>query len=441
MKIAVIRVSMFEGKSHDAMKPLIFPILAGLTPSEHEMTFYDDRIEPLPETIHADLIALSGDTFSAKRSYILARRYRRAGAVVAIGGFHATVCPEECGRYCDAVMVGDAEDTWPALLTDVQAGCPKKQYISSSAEPFGAIDHNHHAFDGKRYAPLGVVQFSRGCKFHCDFCSIKTMYPKAVRQKHLDTIIGEIKSMREKLLFFIDDNLFLDEESAIRLFEAMKPLKKKWACQISMDVANNDRLLSVMKQSGCFLVLIGFESLNRKNLEQMNKKANLRTESYEQAIQNIYRHGLLIYATFVLGYDYDTPETVRQTMEFALEHKFAVANFNPLIPMPGTTLYKRLEQEGRLLHPAWWLSNTCHYGDTVYEPKGMSPEELRSACMEARFRYYSPGGIWKRWLGNRLHWRFGNLIVYLLINLISRSEIHRKQGRLLGGILHETDTD
>ena len=160
MKITLIRVSMFEGKSHDAMKPLIFPIIADLTPKEHQIDFYDERIQELPDKLSSDIIALSADTFSAKRSYILARKYKTENNIIVIGGFHATILPEECLEYADAVMVGDAEDTWPRLLDDYESGNLQKKYITDYQASLKYIPSNHPAYEGKKYQRIGTIQFS-----------------------------------------------------------------------------------------------------------------------------------------------------------------------------------------------------------------------------------------------------------------------------------------
>jgi len=441
MQITIIRVGMYRQKSSDAMKPLIFPILAQLSPPGTELSFLDDRVENVPDKLEADIIVLSVETFAAKRAYLLAKQLKHRGNTIVMGGYHPTALPEEALRFCDVVLVGDAEDTFPQFLRDYRQGRVNRIYRSSGKVPMEPVDSGHPAFSGKKYVPLGVAQFSRGCKFRCDFCSVKTMYSGTVRQKSMEDFVWELKNAREKFFFFLDDNIFLDEQSAIRLFEAIRPLKKRWACQISMDVAFNDRLLQAMRRSGCVLVLIGFESLDSENLRQMNKAANLRAGDYDRAIENIYRHRLMIYATFVLGYDKDTPETIRNTLAFAQRHSFALANFNPLIPMPGTPLYRRLEEENRLVYRCWWLDNRYCYGDTAFYPRGMTPEELKESCREVRFRYYSMGCILKRLFKNRLHHSPGRLALYLAANLISAREIHKKQGRRLGGYLDEADTD
>ena len=432
MKVTLIKVSMMEGKSYDALKPLVFAIFDAITPEDVEMRYIDDRIEDLPEVMDSDIIALSVETFAAGRAYRLARKYKTPHNHIVMGGFHPTALPEEALCYCDTVLVGDAEDTWPQFLSDYTKGQPKSRYDSTHRECLRPIQFNSPVYDGKKYLPLGLVQFSRGCKFNCDFCSVSSFYRCKVRQKPTQDIVAEIRGIREKLLFFIDDNLFLDEASALALFEAIAPLKKKWACQISMDVAANDTLLSAMKDSGCFLVLMGFESLNHENLTLMNKVANLRVSAYETAIANIYRHGLMIWGTFVLGYDHDRPEDIEATMEFAAKHGFAAGHFNPLIPLPGTKLYDRLEAEGRLLYPRWWLKEDYRYGDTVFLPGGMTPEELQSGCKNARFRFNSYSNIFKRLFSCKANRKPFNALVFLALNLVSRKEIHRKQGKALG---------
>lgn len=433
MKVSLIKVSMFGDKSFDAMKPLLFAVFDAITPTDVQMEYIDERIESLPETIDSDVIALSVETFAARRAYDIAQKYKNQHNHIVMGGFHPSAVPDEALEFCDTVLVGDAEDTWPIFLADFRAGTAKQIYISENKCPMAKINANSPVFRGKKYGPIGLVQFSRGCKFHCDFCSVSAFYRCKVRQKPTETIVEEIQKLKEKILLFIDDNIFLDEASAIELFEAIKPLKKRWACQISMDVAMNDNLLRVMKESGCILVMIGFESLNPDNLKIMRKSANLQLETYEKAIQNIYKHGLMIYASFVLGYDHDTKESIEETLRFAIKHNFATAGFNPLIPMPDTSLYARLKAQNKLIGDKWWLERGYRYGDTVYQPEQMTAVDLQEGCRNARYEFNSGKSILKRLFCNKLHWNPLNAFVFIALNLITRKEIHRKQGQILGG--------
>lgn len=438
MKITFIRLNMFEHISSDAMKPLLFGIIKSLTPSEFEIEFIDERAEKLPEKINSDIIAFSVETYTAKRAYILSKKYKTDKNIIVMGGFHACVMPDEILNYADAVIIGDAEDTWGNFLADCVVGKPRKKYISNEEMPLEIFRDDPSAYKHKYYG-IGVYQISRGCKFNCDFCSIKTMY-KCVRRKSEDIVFEELKNAKEKVIFFVDDNLFYDKLSAIRLFRKIAPLKKKWACQISINAARDDELLTEMKKAGCFLVLMGFESLNPESLSEMNKTANTRAD-YEDVIRRIYKHKLLIYGTFVLGCDGDKPDVFDRTFEFAVKNKIAVTNFNPLIPMPGTGVYKRMEQEGRLLYKKWWLSDKYRYGETAYMPKNMTPQQLRDGCLKMRTDFYSAGCVIRRLFSNPINFIPLNLFVFVLANIISHKEIHKKQGQLLGGILNETDVD
>ena len=438
MKIAVIRLNMFEHISSDAMKPILFGILKGLTPERFQIDFFDERTDKLPAHIDADVIAFSVETFTAKRAYIMARKYRTPTNIIAMGGFHASVMAKEMLRYADTVLVGDAEGIWKQFLSDCEKGKPQRKYFADESTPLTALFD-----DGKtyrhRYYGIGVHQLSRGCKFNCGFCSIKTMY-KCVRRKPVDMIVRELSAAREKIIFFADDNIFYDRQSAVELFRALIPLKKKWACQISMDAARDDELLMLMKKSGCFLVLMGFESLSRESLAEMHKAANLASD-YDALIQNIYRHGLLLYGTFVLGCDGDRADVFEKTYEFAVRNKIAVTNFNPLIPMPGTEVYDRMEREGRLRYRKWWLSDKYRYGETAFVPKHMTPEDLQNGCLKMRTDFYSLRCIFKRLFGNKYNFLPLNLFVFMAANLISGKEIKKKQGQMLGGVLGEADAD
>jgi len=213
------------------------------------------------------------------------------------------------------------------------------------------------------------------------------------------------------------------------------PLHKKWICQISIDAANDTDMLKLMKQSGCIMVLIGFESLDINNLKLMKKGANIKNIDYKKIISNIYDCNLMIYGTFVIGYDFDTVESVKDTVKFAIDNRFAIANFNPLMPMPGTALYERLKSENRLLHERWWLDESYKYGDAMLRPRNLTPSELTEGCKNARFEFNSYKNIFKRlFLGRKANANsIENMAIFLLSNLISRKEIMAKQGKELGG--------
>jgi radical SAM superfamily enzyme YgiQ (UPF0313 family) len=427
MKIAFIRPGMFGKKSRDAMMPLVFSIIKPLTKAPIE--FYDEKIEALPENLDANVVAMTVDTFSARRAYFLAEKYKRENKIVIMGGFHPTMVPDECLQYSDAVVVGEAEDTWPMIVDDLKNNSLKKKYISQNNSDLSKVKYDYTVFNGKYYNNIALVQFGRGCRYCCDFCSINAFYKGNVRTRNVENVAADIKKIKEKYIFFVDDNIFADREKAVKLFMAMKKLRKKWACQISMDIAENAEILEIMKQSGCMMVLIGFESLNKENLKEMNKKANMKLD-YEKALKNIYGAGLMVYGTFVIGYGGDTTNTAQELVDFAVKNKFVIANFNPLMAMPGTALYERLKWENKLVMDKWWLENNFRYGDSMIIPEKMTGLELKESCRDARYSFYSLGNIFKRMMKRS---NVENMSVYLKTNLISRFEILFKQGRILGG--------
>lgn len=429
LKITFIRVNMFDGTGSDAMKPLIFGIIKNLTPTEFEIDFIDERAEKLPEKIDSDIIAFSVETFAAKRAYRLAKRYKTDKNIIVMGGFHAAAMPDEMLEYSDSVIIGDAEGSWREFLADCKNGAPKRKYISDENAAISELCTDDSIYKRKYYG-IGVYQISRGCKFSCGFCSIKTMY-KCVRRKNADTVARELSQMKEKIIFFADDNLFYNRDTAVELLEKIAPLKKKWACQISMDAARDDELLSKMKNAGCFLTLIGFESLNAESLAEMHKSANT-SRDYEDVIRRLYRHKMLVYGTFVLGCDGDGPDVFGKTFKFAVRSKISVANFNPLIPMPATDVYEKMESQGRLRYKKWWLSDSYRYGETAFMPKNMSPEQLRDGCLKIRKNFYSVRCILKRLFANPINFIPVNFLVFILANFISRREISKKQGQPLG---------
>jgi radical SAM superfamily enzyme YgiQ (UPF0313 family) len=188
-----------------------------------------------------------------------------------------------------------------------------------------------------------------------------------------------------------------------------------------------------MAKSGCVTALIGFESLDPDNLRQMRKGWNLKFGGYESAIKQFQDAGIMIYGTFVFGYDQDTPDAFEDAVEFAIRHKLWLANFNPLTPTPGAPLFTRLVRENRLIHDKWWLDPNYRYGEATYHPKGMTADELTSGCFRSRRAFNTTGSIVRRLFDLRTNLRSPyRAWIYLLSNLISRREIHSKQGMPLG---------
>ena len=433
MKIAFIRPNMFQKRSSDAMHPLCFAILKGLTPPDVQTVFYDERLEDIPYNEPCDLVAMTVETYTARRAYQIATEFRRRNVPVVLGGYHPTFLPGEAIEYADAVVTGDAEGVWEQVVDDARRGQLKRLYQEESFPSLDGVRVDRSIFSGKRYAPVTLIQYGRGCKYNCNFCSIRAFYGTNLRQRPVSDVVNEIRETRAKLIFLVDDNIFVDIPKAKELFEALIPLKIRWSCQVSIDIARDGELLRLMQKSGCINALVGFESLNKNNLKQMRKDWNLKYAEYEESIKVLQNAGIMIYGTFVFGYDQDTVESFDEAVEFAIRNKFYLAQFNPLMPTPGADLYDQLRKEGRLIFDRWWLDPEFRYGHATFHPKGMTAEELTAGCFRARKRFNTLRSLSRRALAPRTNLRSPyRLATYLLANLISKREIYAKQGRQLG---------
>jgi radical SAM superfamily enzyme YgiQ (UPF0313 family) len=414
------------------MEPLPPATLAGLTPPSWDVRFYDDRMEPIPFDEETDLVAISVETYTAKRAYQIASEYRQRGVPVVMGGFHATLVPDEVSRYCEALVVGEAEGVWPQVLADAAAGRLRRVYRGEGRPPLGGLRPDRSIFAGKRYLSIGLVEAGRGCTFTCEFCAIQSYFGATQTARPTEDVLDELGRMDHKLVFFVDDNIVSHPKKAKEFFRRLAPLGVRWVGQASLNAAHDDELLALMKASGCQGLLFGFESLDESTLRQMNKRFNTMGGGYEVALANLRRHGIRLYVTFILGYDDDTETEIDRAVAFARRHRFYIAAFNHLTPFPGTPLYARLEREGRLRYERWWLDPDYRYNTVPFWPGRMSPEAVQRKCVEARAAFYSWPSILRR-AADRVN--AGNLLMasgYFTINTMLRREVRQRDGFPLG---------
>jgi len=415
------------------MEPIPAAILAGLAPDDVEVHFYDDRLEAIPFDEPTDLVAISVETYTARRAYEIASEYRQRGVPVVMGGFHATLCPDEVGQYCESLVIGEAEDLFPEVIDDYRHGTPREIYRGD-----GRASHlttpDRSIFRGKKYLPIRLIEFARGCRFRCDFCAIQSFYEGSHEHRSIDRVVEEIGRVRRpgQMFFFIDDNITSNLEDAKELMRALIPLKIRWVSQTAINVAFDDEALALMKKSGCVGILVGIESLDPQSLKQMNKGFNLMQGGPAVAMANFRRHGICVYGTFIFGYDHDTPETFARILDFSQDEGLFIAAFNHVTPFPGTPLYQRMVDEDRLLYDAWWLDQSYRYNMIPFTPVGMTPGELADRCVEARRSFYSWGSIArraKRWVNIRNPYV---LVNYLAINAMHQRDIDGRNGLPMG---------
>lgn len=378
------------------MEPLTISVLSSLTPPHIQRHFFDDRIELIDYSVQTDLVVITVETYTARRAYAIAHRFRQRGIPVVLGGYHVTLLPEEGLEHADCVITGNAEGVWSQMLADWQEGRLKHRYDGgvcySSAPPDRSI------LAGKKYLPVGLVETGRGCIHSCSFCAVSSYYNCQYHPRNRQQILDQLKSSRHKYHFLVDDNLVADRSHYIPLLEEMTSLRVKWAGQGTLTMAKDPGLLRLMKQSGCELILIGFESLSEESLRQMNKSWESALGERDELVQRIHDAGIGIYATFVFGYDGDDEKSFERTMAFAQKHRFYTAAFNHLLPFPGTETYRQLREQKRLLTEKWWLEESYHYGELAFRPKHMPPERMSALCRAARQEFAATPTVLRRGL-------------------------------------------
>ncbi len=418
------------------MEPLNLGVLAGLTPPDVEVVLYDDRMEAIPYDEPTDLVALTVETYTARRAYEIADEYRRRGVKVIMGGFQPTLLPEEAARHADSVFMGDAEPLWGQVIEDARAGRLAPLY---SARPGvaqqGGVMARRDIFRGKGYLPVSLMQFSRGCRFTCDFCAVSKYFDRSHHVRDIRDVVREIEQLERRFVFFVDDNIASNREALKELCRALIPLRINWVSQASIDITKDLELMDLMMKSGCLGHVIGFESINRDNLLNARKSPNLSGFSgYRKEIAILRDYGMQTWAAFTLGYDHETRDTIRETVEFALENRFTFAAFNILMPYPKTPLYERLKAEGRLLYDGvWWLHPEYRFNHAAFVPRLMEPDELTEACHEARTRFNSIPSLVRRFMDLKTNMRtLRRMMGYWRYTPLFRREVFKKHGMRFG---------
>ena len=257
---------MERGEVIASLPSLSLLTLAGMTPECFEIEYHQvPDIRKLDRQPDCDLAAISTFTAQVKDAYALADRYREAGVKTVIGGHHATALPGEALRHCDAVVVGEAELTWPRVLKDFQNGCLGGIYSAGGRE-FDLANSPLPRFDLLNPDEFNriTVQTQRGCPWRCSFCASSIMMTKRYKLKPVENVIREIRAIKEiwpkPFIEFADDNSFVNRSHSKKLLRALADEGTKWFTETDVAVADDPELLDLMRQSGCVEVLIGFES-------------------------------------------------------------------------------------------------------------------------------------------------------------------------------------
>ncbi len=407
MKVKMILPALTEAKSpffrpikYSLFPPLGLAALAAYLPAHWEVEIIDEHVETLDWDDSPDLVVIQVYITNAYRAYEIADHYRAKGVYVCLGGLHVTSLPAEAAQHADTIFTGPGEDIWPQFLADWQTWYPKPIYHSTYRNLEGAPVPRRDLIKKHLYLVPNSLVVSRGCPHRCDFCYKEAFFKggKSFYTQTVDAALTEIDSLPGKHLYFLDDHLFGNPHFAAELFEGMRGMGRLWQAAGTIQAVRNPKLLEKAVAAGLRSLFIGFETLNRGNLQTQNKYQNLSNRAagaqphliYEDAIQRLHASGVMINGSFVFGMDQDDETVFERTVDWTISQGIETATFHILTPYPGTALHQRLSEEGRITSQNWDLYDTRH---AVYRPTRMSAETLEAGYWQAYRDFYRWGSI------------------------------------------------
>ncbi len=368
---------------------LTLHVLAALTPPDIEVSAVDEDISDIDYTRSYDLVGITCMTATARHAYEVADAFRARGSAVVLGGIHATVLPNEAIQHADAVVIGEAEGCWGTLIDDLRNGRLQKFYRSEHPDLARApLPRRDLGIDRTIFGTTGL-ETTRGCPYACEFCSVTDLYGPRIRHRDVDRVVEDVQRSGSRIFMVTDDNVTGDVAYSRKLFTALAPLGINWVGQSSIKLAKDRELLTLCRKSGCNMLFVGVETVTPTGMQELRKSYSSVSET-EEAIRIIQDHGIAFHPSIVFGLDTDTPAIFDDTLEFLQRNKIPTATFNVMTPYPGTAIYQRLDQEGRLLTHDWYYYN---HKCVVFKPKNMSPEQLQDGYRRALKTFYSPSGI------------------------------------------------
>src|SRR5437879_3641395 len=365
------------------------PLLAALTPGEHEVTLVDENVQALDfdRLAQADIVCLTGMSVQRLRMREILTELKELGAFTVVGGPWVSVQEDYFGELADVIFVGEAEETWPQFLQDWKQGRhqhryeqPEKTDMTKVPTPrFDLLKMQHYLF--------GSVQFSRGCPFQCEFCDIIVTFGRRPRLKTGAQIIAELESLRAQkidIAFIVDDNLIGNKKAVKVLLRDLVAYQQAngypfdFFTEASLDLAEDAELMQLMVDANIISVFIGIESPNEKSLQETRKFQNVRpVGSLAERVHRIQEAGIEVWCGMILGFDHDDASIFEAQRQFLKEARITTAMIGMLSAIRTTPLHARLARERRL-DPAAALA----FGTNVITMQ-MSRPRLPAACLKA----------------------------------------------------------
>jgi radical SAM superfamily enzyme YgiQ (UPF0313 family) len=372
--------------------PLGLATLAAYLSPDDRAVIQDEHVEPLTLDDAPDVVVIQVYITNARRAYGIADHYREKGTFVCLGGLHVTSLPAEAAPHADAIFLGPGEQTFPHFLKDFRAGRAQPVYRSTEGRTLDRVPPiRRDLIRRSRYLVPNSIVVTRGCPQHCDFCYKDAFFQggRGFYTQRVDDALAEIDRLPGRHLYFLDDHLLGDRRFAEALFEGMRGMGRVFQGAATVDSILRGDLIERAAEAGMRSIFVGFETLAPENLRRSNKRQNLGRD-YKAVADRLHSLGIMINGSFVFGMDDDNEDVFRRTVDWAVEHGITTCTFHIQTPYPGTRLYARMVQEGRLLTQDWDLYDTRH---VVYRPAKLDPAALKAGYDWAYREFYRWGSM------------------------------------------------
>lgn len=391
----------FQGK-RAAQPPLGLLTVAALLPAAWKKRLVDTNVERLRDAdlAWADVVMLSGMHVQQEHLVEIVRRCRAQGVRTVVGGPVTSSVPREA-LEADHIVIGEAEDVVGELAGDLEAGRARSVYQAAerpSMERSPMPDFSLVRM--KRYSTM-TVQYSRGCPFNCEFCDIIEIYGRRPRTKPVAQVVAELDRLYAAgwrgPVFVVDDNFIGNKVRVRDLLAALAAWQRarrhpfRFITEASLNLSDDRELMQAMQEAGFASVFLGIETPDESSLAATQKHQNTRRDLLE-SVALIQEHGIEVMGGFILGFDTDREDIFDRLVDFIQKSAIPIAMVGLLQAMPGTQLFRRLTQEGRILHAGDGNNTGCELN---FLPR-MNPERLVEGYRRVLQRIYSREAYYER---------------------------------------------
>jgi len=443
-KEKLLRILLYNpdnGVTRNFMPHLWMFLLKSLTPSGHEVLLIDGNAQPMDEASIAryvreqkiGLVGIGAMTRMIAKAYRMADAVRAAGVPVVMGGPHVTEMPDEAlgrdggTRHADAVALGEADETWPKIVEDAVRGKLKDVYApvddfgqerKPTLRPYPSIPWDAINLDQFNIVPMAAyrwlkklgggwgtfriipVESGRGCPYGCEFCTVTGFFGDSIRFRTNESVVNELLLLKARAkseggqiaVFFIDDNFAINVKRTKSLLRDIIAANAQvhWVAQISANLLRDEELIDLIAAAGGKWIFIGMESIDPANLAGVNKGFNKPSE-YAAVLERLAQRNVYAITSFIFGMDNDTTGVAERTLQQIRTWPPGLPIFGLLTPLPGTPLYTRLRDAGRLTRPKHWQEFIPF--TMAHTPLKMTIPEAHAEVLDGWNRSYSPEAI------------------------------------------------